>query len=172
MSLRTEVGELLERVLAENELEWEPGVNDGEYVVTLPGEKKLRTVTSLTVGENDLTATAFVIRQPDENHLEFYTYLLRRNLRLPGLAYAIDRTGDVYVGGRVPLRGVDEAYLDKLLGAMLHAADEPFNELLVLGFLTSMKKEWQWRVSRGESTRNLDAFRHLLDTRASDRPAD
>ncbi|GAA3683063.1 putative sensory transduction regulator [Yimella lutea] len=162
MSLRDDVAAVLEGVLADNELEWEAGVNDGEYVVTLPGEKKLKTVTSLTVGENDLITAAFVIRQPDENHLDFYTFLLRRNLKLPGLAYSIDSSGDVYVGGRVPLAAVDETYLDKLLGAVLRAADEPFNDLLVLGFLTSMKKEWEWRISRGESTRNLEAFKHLL----------
>lgn len=164
MTRRDDVRTLLEAVLAENELDWEPGVHDGEYVVTLPGDKKLRTVTSLTVGESDVSATAFVIRQPDENHLEFYKFLLRRNLRLPGIAYSIDSSGDVYVGGRVPLAGVDEVYVDRLLGAVLQAADEPFNDLLVLGFLSSMKKEWQWRISRGESTRNLEAFRHLLDT--------
>ena len=162
MSLRDDVAAVLEGVLADNELEWEAGVNDGEYVVTLPGEKKLKTVTSLTVGENDLITAAFVIRQPDENHLDFYKFLLRRNHKLPGLAYSIDSSGDVYVGGRVPLAAVDETYLDKLLGAVLRAADEPFNDLLVLGFLTSMKKEWEWRISRGESTRNLEAFKHLL----------
>ncbi|GAB3749083.1 YbjN domain-containing protein [Yimella radicis] len=162
MSLRDDVAAVLEGVLADNELDWEAGVNDGEYVVTLPGEKKLKTVTSLTVGENDLITAAFVIRQPDENHLDFYKFLLRRNLKLPGLAYSIDSSGDVYVGGRVPLAAVDETYLDKLLGAVLRAADEPFNDLLVLGFLTSMKKEWEWRISRGESTRNLEAFKHLL----------
>ena len=48
------------------------------------------------------------------------------------------------------------------MGAVLHAADEPFNELLALGFLESMKKEWAWRVSRGESLANLEPFRHLL----------
>jgi hypothetical protein len=26
-----------------------------------------------------------------------------------------------------------------------------------------MQREWDWRVSRGESLRNLEAFRHLLD---------
>jgi hypothetical protein len=26
-----------------------------------------------------------------------------------------------------------------------------------------MRKEWAWRISRGESTRNLDAFRYLLE---------
>ena len=44
----------------------------------------------------------------------------------------------------------------------LHAADSHFNELLAIGFISSMRKEWAWRVSRGESTRNLEAFRHLL----------
>ena len=69
----------------------------------------------------------------------------------------------MYVTGRVPADGVDAAYLDQLLGALLEAADTPFNELLAIGFLTSMQREWDWRVSRGESLRNLEAFRHLLD---------
>ena len=118
---------------------------------------------SLVVAEQSLSVSAFVVRNPDENHEAVYRYLLRRNLRLPGLAYAIDPVGDVYVTGRVPLAGVDAAYLDQVLGVVLDAADGAFNELLALGFLESMKKEWAWRVSRGESTRNLDAFAHLLD---------
>ena len=70
----------------------------------------------------------------------------------------------VTVTSHVPLAGVDEAYLDQLLGTVLEAADEPFDELLEIGFITSMRKEWAWRISRGEPTRNLDAFRHILDT--------
>ncbi len=158
----TAIGTLIEQVVTDAGLEWERGVNDGEFVVTLPGERKLKTVVSLVVGRYDLSVTAFVIRKPDENHLEFYRSLLRRNLRLRGLAYSIDASGDVYVGGRVPLPAVDEDYLDQLFGALLTAADEPFNDLLVIGFRSSMQKEWDWRISRGESTRNLEAFRHLL----------
>ena len=139
------------------------GCAPGEYVVTLPGEKKLKTVASLVVGEASLSVSAFVIRNPDENHEKFYRYLLRKNLRLPGLAYAVDNAGDVYVTGRLPAAGVDAAYLDQLLGALLDAADSHFNELLALGFLSSMQKEWDWRVSRGESLRNLEAFRQLLE---------
>lgn len=155
--------EVLEGYLAEAEVEWEPGARPGEYVVTLPGEKKLRTVASLVAGERSLSVSAFVIRNPDENHEKFYRYLLRKNLRLPGLAYAIDSSGDVYVAGRLPAAGVDARYLDQLLGVLLDAADSHFNELLAIGFRTSMQKEWDWRVSRGESLRNLDAFRHLLE---------
>ena len=143
-------------------IEWELGGRAGEFVVTLPGDKKLRTVASLLVGERSTSVSAFVVRNPDENHEEFYRHLLRRNLRMPGLSYAIDTSGDVYVKGEVPTAAVDAAYLDQLFGVVLDAADAPFNDLLVLGFLTSMRKEWAWRISRGESTRNLDAFRHLL----------
>jgi hypothetical protein len=144
-------------------IEWELGGRPGEFVVTLPGEKKLRTVASLLVGERQTSVSAFVVRNPDENHEAFYRHLLRRNLRMPGLAYAVDTSGDVYVKGEVPTAAVDAAYLDQLFGVVLEAADSPFNELLVLGFLTSMRKEWAWRISRGESTRNLEAFRHLLE---------
>ena len=160
----------IEDYLGAAELPWELGARDGEYVVTLPGEKKLRTVVSLRVGERDLRAEAFVIRHPDENQDRFHAYLLRANLRLRGLAYGIDSMGDVYVTGRVPLAALDEDRLDRLLGAVLEAADDPFNELLVIGFRTSMQKEWDWRISRGESTRNLEAFRHLLERPAP--PAD
>lgn len=149
--------------LDEQEIEWEPGARSGELVVTLPGEKKLKTVVSLVASDEALSASAFVIRHPDENEAEFYRFLLRRNLRLPGLAYAVDGHGDVYVAGRVPAAAVDTAYLDQLFGMVLEAADSAFNELLVIGFLSSMQKEWDWRVSRGESLRNLEAFRHLLD---------
>jgi hypothetical protein len=144
-------------------IDWEMGAREQEFVVTLPGEKKLKTVASLVAGQDALSVSAFVIRNPDENHEHFYRYLLRKNLRLPGLAYAVDTSGDVYVTGRLPAAGVDAAYLDQLLGALLDAADAHFNELLAIGFLTSMQKEWDWRVSRGESLRNLEAFRHLLD---------
>lgn len=148
--------------LTRAEVEFESGTRDGEIVVSLPGEHKLRTVTSLVLSPAWLSVSAFVIRNPDENHAEVYRYLLRRNLRLPGLAYAVDASGDVYVTGRVPIRTVDAAYLDQLLGVVLQASDGAFNELLALGFLSSMRTEWAWRTSRGESTANLEAFRHLL----------
>jgi hypothetical protein len=162
------LAQVVEDHLAESDIPWEQGAREGEFVVTLPGEKKLKTVASLVVTESTLSVSAFVIRNPDENHEQFYRHLLRKNLRLPGLAYAIDKSGDVYVTGRVPAAGVDAHYLDQLLGALLQAADAHFNELLAIGFLTSMKKEWAWRVSRGESTRNLEAFRHLLEDQAPD----
>ena len=160
---RAEVQAQVIGFLDEAGIEWELGGREGELVVTLPGEKKLKTVCSLVIGDQSLSISAFVVRNVDENHEAVYAYLLRRNLKLPGLAYGIDKSGDVFVTGRVPLEAANAAYLDQIFGVVLDAADGAFNELLAMGFLSSMKKEWAWRISRGESTRNLDAFRHLLE---------
>lgn len=162
---------VVRRTVEDADLEHEGGARDGELVVTLPGEKKLKTVVSLVVGEQALSVSAFVIRNADENHEEFYRHLLRRNLRMPLLAYSIDASGDVYVGGRIPLRAVTEELVDQVLGVVLDAADAPFNELLLLGFRSSMQKEWDWRVSRGESLRNLEAFRSVLEHTDGSTPA-
>jgi hypothetical protein len=154
---------VLEAWLADSGVEYEPGARPGEYVVQLPGEAKLSTTVSLLVGDRALSASAFVVRRPDENHAEFYRWLLARNVRLPGIAFALDAAGDVFLTARLPIEAVSAEAVDELLGAILATADGSFNDLLALGFLGSMRKEWAWRVSRGESTRNLEHFRHLLE---------
>lgn len=141
-------------------------VSPDHLVVQLPGERKLKTTVSLRGTRHALKAQAFVIRHPDENQEQFWRWLLQRNGRLRGLAFMTDPLGDVYLTAELPPGAVDDEQLDRLLGSILTAADESFNELLVIGFLTSMKKEWAWRVSRGESTRNLAAFAHILDPEA------
>ncbi|MEU6849033.1 YbjN domain-containing protein [Actinacidiphila alni] len=150
----------LEQALREAELPWESARPD-TYVVQLPGTRKLSTTCSFLIGAHTLSLNAFVVRHPDENQEAFYRWLLERNLKLYGVSYAIDRHGDVYLTGRLPLASVTPEEVDRLLGAVVENADGSFNTLLELGFATSIRKEYAWRVSRGESTRNLDAFTHL-----------
>ncbi|MFF3415128.1 YbjN domain-containing protein [Streptomyces sp. NPDC002698] len=151
---------IIERVLTEAELEWE-SPDAGSYVVKLPGTRKLSTTVSLIVGKHSLSLNAFVIRHPDENHEAVHRWLLERNLKLYGVAYAVDSLGDVYLVGKLPLTAVTPEEVDRLLGSVLEAADGSFNTLLELGFASAIRKEYAWRVSRGESTRNLDAFTNL-----------
>lgn len=152
--------QVIEATLEDAELEWEsPG--PGNYVVKLPGTRKLSTTCSLVVGQHSLSVNAFVIRHPDENDAAVHRWLLEHNLRLFGVSYAIDQLGDIYLVGRLPLSVVTPAELDRLLGAVLEAADGAFDPLLELGFASAIRKEYAWRVERGESTRNLDAFTHL-----------
>jgi hypothetical protein len=152
----------LREVFEHHELEWRE-LTPGVFSVTLPGEKKLQTPCRFDVGEHALGVHAFVARRPDENHERVYRWLLERNLRLYGVAFALDHLGDIYLDGRLPLSSVTPDEVDRLLGAVLTYADESFNTILELGFATSIRKEWEWRTSRGESTRNLDAFRGWLE---------
>lgn len=139
-------------------VEHRPGV----FEAVLPGERKLQTSVRLEVRDHALAVHAFVARNPDENHDAVYRWLLERNLRLYTVAFAVDAAGDIYLDGRVPLHAVTPAEVDRLLGAVATYADESFNTILELGFAGSIRREWEWRTARGESTRNLQAFRHLL----------
>ncbi|MEU6553106.1 YbjN domain-containing protein [Streptomyces sp. NPDC046915] len=152
--------QVVEDALKDAELEWE-NPEPGNYVAKLPGTRKLSTTVSLLVGRHSLSLNAFVIRHPDENEAAVHRWLLERNLKLYGVSYAVDRLGDIYVTARLPLGTVTADEIDRLLGQVLEAADGSFNTLLELGFASAIRKEYAWRVSRGESTRNLDAFAHL-----------
>ncbi|MGH3473082.1 MAG: YbjN domain-containing protein [Nocardioidaceae bacterium] len=135
----------------------------GVFLLELPGERKLSTPCQLVVGDHSLAVHAFVCRNPDENHGEVYRWLLSRNMRLYGVAFGIDHNGDIYLDGRVSFAAVTPAEIDRLLGAVLTYSDESFNTILELGFASSIRKEYAWRIKRGESTRNLEAFKGWLD---------
>jgi hypothetical protein len=149
---RAELGEL--------DLDWSEAA-PGLFSVRLPGTRKLVTECALEVGQHAMQVRAFVARNPDENHAGVYRWLLERNLRLHGICFALDALGDIYLTGRLPVELVTRAAVDRLLGAVAEAADDSFNVILELGFAESIRKEWAWRRSRGESTANLAAFAHL-----------
>lgn len=157
---QAEAAALIEAALADLGLESERP-EPGHFVVSLPGTRKLSTTCSLLVGDHTLSVNAFVVRSADENHAEVYRWLLERNTRLPGIAFALDHLGDVYLVGRLPLATLTPDQIDTLLGAVLETADTSFNTLLELGFATSIRREWEWRLKRGEPTANLAAFERL-----------
>ena len=146
--------------LSELDLDWaEPA--PGLFSVSLPGTRKLVTECALQVGKYGVNLRAFVARNPDENHDGVYRWLLERNLKLHGICFAVDKHGDIYLTASVPVELVTRAEVDRLLGAVAEAADDSFNVILELGFAESIRHEWAWRRSRGESTANLAAFTHL-----------
>ncbi|WP_328350903.1 YbjN domain-containing protein [Mycobacterium sp. NBC_00419] len=158
--------QIIEKTLIDNDLTYTrfEGSHGGlpGLIVELPGERKLKTNTLLSIGEHSVRVEAFVCRQPDENHQGVYRFLLKRNRRLYGVAYTLDNIGDIYLIGRIALEAVTPDEIDRVLGQVLEAVDTDFNTLLELGFKSSIQKEWAWRVARGESLTNLQAFEHLI----------
>lgn len=147
-------------VLEESGLDWET-TPPATVVVTLPGERKLKTTVALVVGTQSVAVDAFVARHPDENVEGVHRWLLERNRRLYGVSFAVDHLGDIYLVGHIPLHAVTSEEIDRVLGCVLEYSDSSFNTILELGFATAIRREWQWRTSRGESTANLAAFAHL-----------
>lgn len=158
----SDLADVIESALTEREMDF-TRKDSTHFIVELPGERKLKTTTLLTVGKHGLRVEAFVCRKPDENFEGVYKYLLRRNRRLYSVAYTIDKIGDIYLVGQIAEHAVTADELDRILGRVLEAADGDFNTLLELGFAGSIKREWEWRVSRGESLANLKPFEHLIE---------
>lgn len=153
---------VIRSALIDSDLQYE-SPQDGSFLIKLPGEHKLATMCWLVVGDHSVLIEAFVMRRPDEANERLYSLLLTRNARMYGVSWSIDSSGDVYLVGRVAKASLDAAEIDRLLGAVLTYADETFDLMLEIGFGSSIKREWLWRQSRGESTANLRAFARFAD---------
>jgi hypothetical protein len=153
-------GRALGAALANLGVEYESSAASS-YLVTLPGQHKLKTMTWLIAGTYSLHVEAFFCRQPDENHAEFYRFLLEHNARMYGVHFAVDPVGDVYLVGKLPLTAITVDEVDRLLGCVLSYSDDTFDQALMIGFAAAIKKEYAWRVKRGESLANLQAFGRL-----------
>ncbi|MBF8252386.1 MAG: YbjN family protein [Actinobacteria bacterium] len=152
---------IIEEFLDSHDLEFEKK-NSDTYLITLPGEKKLQTHCALIVGTHSLSINAFVIRRPDDNEAAVHAWCLAKNASLYGVAFAINELHDIFLVGRLPLSAVTDREIDRLVGAVLQVSDSSFNPLLELGFANAIRREWAWRISRGESLANLEAFHHLV----------
>ena len=106
------VGAVVAAALADAGVEHEIR-GEGQFLVTLPGTRRLRTHCWLVVREHALFVQAFVCRRPDEAHDVVYRFLLQRNARLYGVHYTLDRIGDIHLVGRVPLSAVSTAEIGR-----------------------------------------------------------
>ena len=151
----------IEEFLESHEIEHDR--SDNSFFLTLPGERKLQTPCAIVVGDHSVSINAFVIRKPDENVAEVHEWLLKKNASMYCVAFAINEMGDIYLVGRLPFHSISEQELDRVIGAVLQYSDSSFNPLLEIGFSSAIRREWAWRVSRGESLANLKAFEHLIN---------
>ena len=152
---------VVEEFLASHDLSYER-VDERTFLVTLPGSAKLETHCALVIGDHSLGINAFVIRKPDENTEQVYEWMLRKNATMYSVAFAVNEIGDIYLVGRLSHAAVSDRELDKVIGSVLQYSDSAFNPLLEMGFTTAIRREWAWRLSRGESLANLKAFEHLI----------
>ena len=111
--------------------------NDGDetrWYVRMIGEDKEFITVWLTLGQRTLRYEAYVMPAPEENAGIVYENLLRRNLSLVGLHFAIGVEDAVFLRGDLPLAALTEPELDRIIGSLYATTEQTFRSLLRIGF--------------------------------------
>lgn len=112
----------------------EPG--ERRWYVRLEGEEKDFTTLWFRLAQRSLHVETYVMPAPEENEADFYSHLLRRNLTMHGLSFAIGDENAVYLVGRLPLESFDVQQLDQLIGSAYQYVEQFFRPALRIGFAT------------------------------------
>ena len=104
------------------------------WYLRFKGEEKDFITVWLTLRQRTLHHEVQFMPAPEANQLEVYTYLLRRNTDLYGMAFCLGTEDAVYLVGRVPAAQVDEDELDRIAGSSLLYVDDHFPTAMTLGY--------------------------------------
>lgn len=104
------------------------------WFVRVRGEQKAVFTIRLVLRQRNLHVETYLMPAPEENAASLYEHLLRRNLKLPDLTFAIGDEDAVYVMGEVPAVWVDGAVVDRLLGSCYSVVEQCFRPAMRIGF--------------------------------------
>lgn len=97
------------------------------------GEEKDYITVWLTLHQRTLHHEAQFMPAPDEHKDEVFTYLLRRNADLYGMAFCLGPEDAVYLVGRVPATLIDDDELDRIAGSSIVYVDDHYPTAMTLG---------------------------------------
>lgn len=104
------------------------------WFVRVTGDEKPVFSVWFHLRQRNLHVETFLMPAPVERAGELYDHLLRRNLNLHGLAFAIGDEDAVFVVGRIPAAWVDDAALDRVLGSVYAVVEQCFRPAMRIGF--------------------------------------
>ena len=104
------------------------------WYVRLHGEERDFIAVWLTVGDYTLQYETYFMPAPEEQPAALYEFLLRRNQRLFGMRFSIGPEDAIYLTGQLPLRAVDEAELDRVIGSAYTYVEQWFRPAMRIGF--------------------------------------
>ena len=127
-------------IVAIDHAEPEPAFRSRWYV-RMAGESKEFTTIWVTLGQRTLRYETYVMPAPEENALELFDNLLRRNDRLIGAHFSIGAEDAVFLRGDLPLSALSEAELDRIVGSTYAYVEQSFRPLLRIGFASRFRDE-------------------------------
>lgn len=111
------------------------------WFVRMAGVDRDHTTVWLHLRQRTLHHESYVLPAPVDEPGRFYEHLLRRNVSLHGLAFAIGEEDAVYLVGEREHDGLDRDDLDHLLGLHWEAVERCFRPALRLGFASLLPSE-------------------------------
>jgi hypothetical protein len=127
-------------IVAIDHAEPEPAFRSRWYV-RMVGESKEFTTIWITLGQRTLRYETYVMPAPEENALEVFDNLLRRNEKLIGAHFSIGAEDAVFLRGDLPLSALSEAELDRIVGSTYAYVEQCFRPLLRIGFASRFRDE-------------------------------
>jgi hypothetical protein len=104
------------------------------WYVRMKGDTKDFITVWLTLGQRTLRYETYVMPAPEENIADFNENLLRRNDKLIGAHFSLGLEDAVYLRGELPLSGLTESEVDRIVGSLYAHVEQCFRPLLSIGF--------------------------------------
>jgi len=110
------------------------------WYIRLRGDEKSVTTVWLTLRERTLHYESYFMPAPEENVESCYEYLLRANLKLFGMRFAIGAEDAVYLVGQMPFSAIDEEELDRIVGSVYAYSEQYFTPAMGLGYESKFRR--------------------------------
>jgi len=116
----------------------EPG--ERRWYVRVTGEQKSVFSIWFTLHQRCLHYETYLMPAPEENHAHLYEHLLRRNLKMNGVAFAVGIEDAVFLVGQVPFHTIDEGELDRILGSLYVYTEQFFRPAMRIGYESKFRE--------------------------------
>jgi len=123
---------------------WVAHVERGEgdehrWFIRVNGEEKSVFSVWFLLRQRSLLAETYVLPAPEENAAKVYEYVLRRNMSMYGMSFAIGEEDAIYLKGEVHNRDITDRELDRLLGTAYLQTEQCFRPAMRLAFASKFK---------------------------------
>ncbi|MBA3655581.1 MAG: YbjN domain-containing protein [Actinobacteria bacterium] len=109
------------------------------WYIRMKGEEKTTTTVWLTLRQRTVHYETYFMPAPEENVAACYEYLLRANLGLFAMRFAIGPEDALYLVGQMPFGAVDDGELDRIIGACWAYSERYFRPAMAIGYASVFK---------------------------------
>jgi hypothetical protein len=130
-------------------------VDEYRWYLRMRGIEKEFTTIWITLGQRTLRYETYVMPAPEENAVQLYESLLRRNEKLVGAHFSIGIEDAIFLRGELPLSALNEQELDRVVGTLYQTVEQVFQGLLRIGFASRFCRITTAATDQGSRTHQL-----------------